>query len=176
MSFFFRRVRGAVVLALLWAPAWAVVGVALGLRHMINSPPQRTHAWELPIFFGALLGVAGVLGGLGFAALLAVASRGRHAEALPAVQVAVLGALPGFGLGALLEPGYVGAALLALVGAGCAVGSVRLAGRAGRAPRDRAASREVSGRGDRGSPAELMIGGRAPGGVRRSGGEDAPPG
>lgn len=125
-----RQFRAVGTFAILWGVAWAPVGVLTGIRHLLlrDVPFDRT----LPLFLalGAVFTfVLGAVAGAAFSVVLLIAARGRPITDLPTHWVTLVVAAVGFGLGAVIEPGYVAAVLFAVLGGGTALGSLTLARR-----------------------------------------------
>lgn len=139
---FLRAFRGALVIAVLWAIPWTIVG-------SIASPLMRKFANALPptslmdyLRDGLLIGWYGFLAGLAFSLVLAFAARRRTLEQLTWRQMAQWGLVSSVLLTAppmvlmLLnrtdgwrpgDPFYLGGSLI--LSAGCAVASLLLARR-----------------------------------------------
>ena len=88
-----RRVRSAVVMGLLWAVAWAPLGVLLGL--VIDPHGTMDEPWVL---IGAY---PGFLGGVVFAIVLGIVARRRRLDELSMARTAGWGALAGLIVGML---------------------------------------------------------------------------
>ena len=88
-----RRTRGAVLMGLAWAVAWAAAAVLLGL--MVDPDGSMDEMW---VAIGAF---PGFLGGVAFSVVLAAAARHRRLEELSTARVAGWGALAGVLVGAL---------------------------------------------------------------------------
>lgn len=90
-----RRIRGAIVMGLTWAVAWAVAGILIGVSS--NLFPGRL--WDLffEVFDAPLpaLAIPGFVGGVLFAIVLGVAARHRRFEELSLPRFAGLGVLGG---------------------------------------------------------------------------------
>ena len=137
-----RRTRGVLVAATLWAVAWSVVGLALGLVAWAFAGPFPDPAAMIVVAAIRWAALGGV-GGAAFALALAAAERqATSPEALSTARVARWGALGGAVLPLLLlplfwasHPGALGIGvflvpLASALGAGSATGSLRLARRA----------------------------------------------
>lgn len=87
-----RALRGATVIGIAWGFAWILVGALIWLVIRVVSPediaPGEGPERALPI-----LGLVGLLSGLGFAALLALAERRNRLETLSLPRVALWGLL-----------------------------------------------------------------------------------
>lgn len=91
MRRWWRRVRGAVRMGLIWGTAWAAVGMLIELVHNIWPNPLGA----LVDIWPAALGAPAFLGGLAFSALLGLAARRRRFSELSLPGFAALGALGG---------------------------------------------------------------------------------
>ena len=124
-----RRLRGAAGIALTWGSLWAAIGVVLALAIGVLRP-EEIDPGEGPGKVAAVLGLAGFLSGIGFAALLSVGEKRRTIRELSLRRVALWGALGGAAIPALIGApvgeGWVTATLGGLV----AAGSVAVARRA----------------------------------------------
>lgn len=89
-----RRVRGALVMGLLWALVWAPVAVLLGV-FVIDPDNSMDEMW---VMVGAL---PGFLGGVVFSIVLGIAARRRRFDELSLPRFAAWGALAGFLVGTL---------------------------------------------------------------------------
>lgn len=137
MGRWLRRVRGAVVMGVLWALLWAPAAVLVGI--VVDPDGSMDEMW---VAIGAY---AGFLGGVAFAAVLAIVARRRRFEELSPGRVAAWGAMAGLLVGTLpfllgtprtdvpvwLLPLVVIGAITVLSGASAAA-SLALARRAGR--------------------------------------------
>ena len=129
MKKWLQRIRGAVGMGLTWAVAWLGVGTIL----WAVSP-------LLPFLTVSLGGVAlgGFLAGATFSVVLGIAGRRRRFDELSILRFVGWGALGGFLLstplmflqGGSVLIGLANGAILALLGAGSAAGSLGLARRA----------------------------------------------
>jgi hypothetical protein len=141
-----RRARGVLVMALLWAAAWAVIGSGYGFWHRARFPvaavirdgvhlPVPTAA-STALWWAGETALWGLACGAAFALLLATAERRcGGAATLPVGRAALWGALAalvGFGsVGAFaLLPATAAAGVAALIGAVLAGGVATLARRA----------------------------------------------
>ena len=121
MSKWLKLIRGAVSIGLTWAAAWALVGALLGLLF----------GW----FFVGEFALVGLLSGGAFSVVLGLAGRRRTFDEMSLPRFAGLGALaplllivPTAFSGGVFNPGgLIAVALLALLGAGSAAGSLALA-------------------------------------------------
>lgn len=152
-----RRLRGTVVLSVLWGAAWAVAGLAIGVTSLLLP----TLPWHVlfDVFDAPLpaLGVPGAVGGALFSVVLQVAARHRRFEDLTLPRFTALGALGGVllsvvpealvaaGLATLGRPGLITwgfvlakGAVLGLLGAASAAATLVLAQRG----RDHASPRQ----------------------------------
>jgi hypothetical protein len=154
MARWLKRIRGAIVMGVLWAVVWAPVGILIGA--IVDRDGKMDEPW---ILVGAL---PGFIGGVVFSVVLAIAARRRRFHELSTRRFATWGALAGmlvgaipFALGTLNPrvPGwlpFVFVAAVTLLSAFSAAGSLALA-RMGeqRAPTD--GESELAGRGRRGN-------------------------
>ena len=88
-----KRIRSALVMGLIWAVAWAPVGVLIGM--VVDPDGSMDEMWFL---IGAY---PGFLGGVVFAAVLGMAARHRRFEELSLGRCAAWGAGAGFLVGML---------------------------------------------------------------------------
>lgn len=109
MSDWLRRIRGALGLGLTWAVLGALMGGAIELLHNIwpNQLGAAVDIWPMA------LAVPGLLGGVAFSGMLAIAGRHRRFDELSLGRVALWGAAGGV-IVALIPAGLV------LIGAGTA--------------------------------------------------------
>src|SRR5919109_315998 len=91
MKRWMRRVRGALLMGLTWAVAWAPVGVLLGM--IVDPSGTMDEPW---ILVGAY---PGFFGGVLFSTVFAIAARRRRLDELSLKRVAAWGALAGVVLG-----------------------------------------------------------------------------
>jgi hypothetical protein len=146
MQLVLRRTRGVLVMALLWAAAWAVIGAGFELWHRARFPivavirdgvhlPVPT-ATASALWWAGEAALWGLACGAAFALLLATVERRRGGAATLSVgRAALWGALAavvGFGsVGAFaVLPGAAAAGFVALIGAVLAAGVAALARRA----------------------------------------------
>ena len=126
MTGWLRRIRGAVVVGLMWAIGWGFVGGAV-MEGIVDPHGRIADIWP------AVLGIPGFFGGILFSAVLAIVERRRRFDELSLPRIGVWGAVAG----ALLAlPGIavlgLGAGIivpLTLLGAISASGSLALARR-----------------------------------------------
>ncbi len=126
MSKWLKRVRGAVGIGLTWAVAWGFVGALLGLS--LVGPVAIVGVSLLFALYGLICGGA-------FSVVLGLAGRRRTFDEMSLPRFAGLGALaplllivPTAFSGGVFNPnGLIAVALLALLGAGSAAGSLGLA-------------------------------------------------
>jgi hypothetical protein len=114
-----RRIRGGIVVGLLWAFGWALLSIPMEL--FVDPAGDIVDIWPM------VLAIPGFLAGTGFAMVLAAAERRRRFEELSLVRVAAWGAVAGVLLGAAVVASLSGGvtAVLSLQGASVA-GSVTL--------------------------------------------------
>jgi hypothetical protein len=93
-----RRVRGAVVLGLLWAVVWLPVATIVGTIFRWIALPPRSTDWILIAVFGGL----GFVSGTTFGGLLSGLERRRTIESIAAGRLALWGLLAGAGIPVLL--------------------------------------------------------------------------
>ena len=89
-----RRVRGALVMGVMWALVWAPVALLLGIL-VIDPDNSMDEMWPV---VGAL---PGFVGGVVFSIVLAIAARRRRFDELSVPRFAAWGALAGFIVGML---------------------------------------------------------------------------
>ena len=115
-----RRVRGALVMGLVWALVWAPVAVLLGVL-VIDPDNSMDEMW---VMVGA---IPGFLGGVVFSIVLGIAARRRRFDELSVPRFAAWGALAGLLVGTV--PFLIGtptsAAPQALL-AGTVIGAITL--------------------------------------------------
>jgi hypothetical protein len=127
MTRWLKRLRGAVVVGLLWAIGWGFVGGAV--MELIVDPHGR-----IADIWPAVLGIPGFFGGVLFSAMFSIAERRRRFDELSLPRFGAWGAVAGallavpaiavFGLGTgIIIP-------LTVLGAASASGSLALARRA----------------------------------------------
>ena len=93
MRTWLRRIRGAVLMALSWAVAWAPVGVLIGM--IVDPDGSMDEPWvAVGTFPGFLCGVV-------FSAVLGIAERRRRFDELSLARVGVWGAVSGLLVGVL---------------------------------------------------------------------------
>lgn len=88
-----RRIRGAVVMGLVWALVWAPVGPLIGM--IVDRDGSMDEPW---VVVGAF---PGFLGGVAFATVLAIVARRRRLEELSLPRTAAWGAAAGLLVGTL---------------------------------------------------------------------------
>lgn len=95
MQRFWRRVRGALGMAVVWGAAWAAFGLLIGVASKIL--PFAFWDTFFTYFDAPLpaLGMPGFIAGALFSAVLAIASRNRRFEELSLPRFTALGALGG---------------------------------------------------------------------------------
>ena len=89
-----KRIRGAVVMGVIWAAVWAPAAVLIGTG-IIDPDNSMDEMW---VMVGA---IPGFLSGVVFSAVLGVASRRRRLEELSISRVASWGAWAGLAIGIL---------------------------------------------------------------------------
>jgi hypothetical protein len=129
MKKWLRRIRGAIGMGLTWAAAWFGAGLILLLVVGVGAADV-----PFPLFFGLL----GFLAGVTFSGILGIVEGRRRFDQMSLPRFAVWGGVGGLLLSGILAlaTGLGGELLVlgpsfALSGAGCAVGSLALARRAG---------------------------------------------
>lgn len=106
-----RRVRAVLVMALLWASSWAVVGALLGLSTWFRRPIGASTPFSFITWIAASalpFAVLGALCGAGFAVLLSRAERDHTVDTLVRVRIAMWGVVAG-GISFLLYAAVKGA-------------------------------------------------------------------
>lgn len=106
MRVLIRRIRAALVVSAAWAVAWGTVGLLAGVVDGVQSGqypgyPDVEHWWLSPFYLLSRFGAAAVIGavsGLVFAAVVAVAERGRTTWSLSLKRTAAWGAAVSGGL------------------------------------------------------------------------------
>jgi hypothetical protein len=112
-----------------WALVWAGVGAGIAILFSILRP-QDIGTGETPLRIAAILGLAGLMGGAGCGAMLALLERGRTVSDLSLGRVATWGAVAAGVVPALLGADPSQAFWTAPLGAGLAAASVGAARRA----------------------------------------------
>ena len=96
-----RKLRGALVLALLWGVAWSPIGLLMGIQnirqrgpwdHLGFSPPPGFYARSL-LFYAGSWALVGAITGTFFAAIIAFAEARRAFDDLSWKRFALFGAL-----------------------------------------------------------------------------------
>ncbi|HWJ13911.1 MAG TPA: hypothetical protein VNS10_09225 [Gemmatimonadaceae bacterium] len=122
------RARATAKLGLIWAAAFAAVGLSMALRTVLLARPAlRLVVVTDTLRYTMAWGVVGGICGLSFSVALVALARHQTLERLPSLRISLLSALVGFGIGAAGDPGYRAAILLALVAAALAFGSLQMA-------------------------------------------------
>ena len=93
MEKWLRRVRGAVLMGLIWAVVWAPIGVLIGM--IVDPDGSMDEMW---VAVGAY---PGFLGGVVFATVLGIAGSRRRFDELSLPRFAAWGAVAGLLVGAL---------------------------------------------------------------------------
>jgi hypothetical protein len=119
-----RRVRGAVVIGILWALAWGLIG-GFVMEAIVDPNGRIADIWPM------VLGIPGFFGGVIFSVMLGMAEGRRRFDELSLARFGVWGAVTGALLGVLggvtigLSPLIL--VPLTLLGAASATGSLALA-------------------------------------------------
>jgi hypothetical protein len=93
MKKWLRRIRGAVLMGLIWAAVWAPVAVLMGM--IVDPDGSMDEMW---VMVGAY---PGFLGGVVFSAVLGIAAGRRRLDELSLPRVGAWGAVAGLLVGAL---------------------------------------------------------------------------
>ena len=93
-------IRGGVLVVVLWVIGWGL-GFG-GIMELVDPDGKVQDVWL------TVLAVPGFVGGVIFAALLAIAERGRAFSAIPFTRVGLWGIVTGIVLGLLTIPAKVG--------------------------------------------------------------------
>ena len=93
MKQWMRRVRGALLMGLVWALIWAPAAVLIGL--IIDPDGSMDEMWP------AIGAYPGFIGGVAFSVVLGIAARHRRFEELSLGKVAAWGALAGLLVGSI---------------------------------------------------------------------------
>lgn len=140
MSNILRRLRGIFGMGLVWSFVWAVAGAAIGAFESFvlgRAPPQLGP--RIVVASSVQWATYGFVLGTLFTIVLAIAERRRTLEQLSTWRLAVWGALAGtvlplgfiFGVlafhGLTVSNGFSATILSAVLGAGCAAGSLTVA-------------------------------------------------
>jgi len=123
MQSWIRRIRAAVVMGIIWAIGWAVIGGAV-MEGIVDPHGRIVDMWP------QLLGMAGFIGGVFFSTVLGIAGGRRQFEELSFVAFGAWGAVAGVLLGVLaiaMGAGVMIIAPMALLCAGSASSSLALA-------------------------------------------------
>lgn len=98
-----RTLRAVFLTAVIWGIGWTAVGAGIGLLEFFRNPPESSYLLALRLVLTGpmvVLGVAGLLGGGTFAAVLSQAERGETLETIASWRAAVWGALGGLAFSA----------------------------------------------------------------------------
>ncbi len=93
-------VRGAILIIVLWVLGWGL-GFG-GIMELIDPDGKVQDIWPI------VLAIPGLIGGLVFAALFAIAERGRSLDEVSLVRFGLWGAVSGIVIGVLTIPAKVG--------------------------------------------------------------------
>jgi hypothetical protein len=122
------RTRAAATLGLIWAAGFGAVGLSIALRTVLLARPALRLAVVTDLLrYTAAWGIVGGICGLSFSVAVVALARRQTLDRLPSLQISLLAAVVGFGIGAAGDPGYRAATLLALVAAALAFGSLQMA-------------------------------------------------
>ena len=105
MRSWLRRIRGAIVMGVIWAIGWGFVGGAV-MEGIVDPHGRIADIWP------AVLGIPGFFGGILFSAVLSIAERRRRFEEL---------SLPRFGAWGAVAGALLTLPAIALFGAGVAI-------------------------------------------------------
>ena len=136
MKEWLRRIRGILGTGMTWAAAWFPVGAIIGLVGGLTDTPGSLV--NLAFIFAGTFAAVGFVGGALFSAALAIAEGRRRFDQMSLPRFAAWGAVGGllvtvsvqFTLGAGTSFSIIAAAVMTLLGAGSAAGSLALARRA----------------------------------------------
>lgn len=128
MSLFRRRVRGLLGLGAFSGIAWGVIGALIATVALIVDP-MTVDAGEGPFWAALIIGRAGFVAGVAAGLALMIAERRHSIRDLRLPRVAMWGALGGLALPWIGAAPSAMIAILAVMGAGTAVGAVSLARR-----------------------------------------------
>ncbi len=137
-----KTIRGMLGVGLTWGVAWAALGALLGWTVLLLRP-QDIDAGESPGRIAAILGIAGLISGAGFALALSLLERGRTLRDVSLARVALWGATGGAIVPLLSSVPESQMLWTCPLGAGLAAGSVAIARRAERKALATAASAEL---------------------------------
>lgn len=127
MNRFFRRLRGALGLGLLWGLGGAVAGgVIEGVLNLLPGSDLLLGVDMWP----AALAIPAFLAGIVFSIVLAIVERRRSFDELKLPRLALWGAIGGLLLGAIVGLPFAVIAALSLTSGASAAGSLALARRA----------------------------------------------
>lgn len=93
-------IRGSVVIVVLWIIGWGI-GFG-GIMELVDPDGKIQDVWP------TLLAIPGLIGGVIFAALMAIAERGRRFDEVSFLRFALWGAVTGVVIGLLTIPAKVG--------------------------------------------------------------------
>ncbi len=138
MKKWLRRIRGALGTALTWAVGWGVVGAITGVLEVVLGGDPVAAIPVVAGWVGASFGLAGFIGGAIFSTVLGVVEGRRSFDQMSLPRLALWGGVGGVLVGALLVANgaaiglfsAITIALLPLLAAGSAAGSLALARRA----------------------------------------------
>jgi len=122
------RLRATGVLSLIWAAVYGIVGLGIGVQPLLMYPRPLTKLIIVDLLrYVATWTVTGAVCGACFAVAIAALGHGRGLTTLPVRRITLIAGALGFLIGATTDPGYLAATTLAVVGAGLAAASLRLA-------------------------------------------------
>jgi len=122
------RLRATGVLSLIWAAVYGIVGLGIGVQPLLMYPRTLTKLIIVDLLrYVATWTVTGAVCGACFAVAIAALGHGRGLTTLPVRRITLIAGALGFLIGATTDPGYLAATTLAVVGAGLAAASLRLA-------------------------------------------------
>lgn len=119
------HLRRVACIGLVWAVVWAAIAMMVGTVIGFIDP-NDIGPGDAPIALAPMIGFVGLIGGIVFAIILAIAERRRTTPELPLIQVAMWGVLVSAMIPFVMGMGIPEVFVTAPVGALSAMGSVAL--------------------------------------------------
>ncbi len=98
-----RTLRAVFLTAAIWGIAWTAVGAVIGVLELFRFPPESSYFLALRLYLigpMVVLGIAGLLAGGTFAAVLSRAERGETLDTISPWRAAAWGAVGGLAFSA----------------------------------------------------------------------------